>query len=193
MNFSKLKTIDQLYFGYQELARVLEISIDSARVTASRYVQQGFLVRLKRNVYVLRDRWEHLTIPELFTLANIAQSPSYISLLSALSYYDISTQVQRGYVESIAVQRTTIIDVAGIEFSYFKVKPTCYNNFLRYENFFIATPEKAYIDTVYLSWCGNYSIDYSSLDLSKLVRSRIKEIVIHYPEKFKRYLEKTCE
>jgi len=193
MNYRKLNAIDQLYFGYQELARVLEISIDAARVTAFRYTRQGFLVRLKRNVYVRRDRWDHLSMPELFTLANVAQSPSYVSLLSALSFYEVSTQIQRGYVESIAVQRTTTIDVADIGFSYFKVKPAVYSHFSRRDDFFIASPEKAYVDAVYLAWCGNYAIDYSSLDLNKLARSQIEEIISHYPEKFRRYLEKFYE
>jgi predicted transcriptional regulator of viral defense system len=193
MNYRKLNAMYQLYFGYQELARVLDISIDAARVTACRYVRQEFLVRLKRNVYVRRDRWDHLTMPEMFMLANVAQSPSYVSLQSALCFYDISTQIQRGYVDSIAVQRTTTIDVAGVGFSYFKVKPAVYSHFLRREDFFIATPEKAYVDAVYLTWCGNYSIDYSSLDMGKLACNRIEEIAAHYPEKFRRYLEKTYD
>ncbi len=190
-NYRKLAAIDQLYFGYQELARALEISVAAARVTAVRYVKQGFLVRLKRNVYVRRDRWEHLATPELFILANVGQSPSYVSLLSALSYYEISTQMQRGFVESIAVQRTTTLEADGIVFSYFKVKPEVYTCFSRQNDFFIATPEKAYVDAVYLTWCGNYRIDQTALDLNKLEIRRIKDIGGQYPEKFRNYLKKT--
>jgi len=190
-NYRKLAAIDQLYFGYQELARALEISVAAARVTAVRYVKQGFLVRLKRNVYVRRDRWEHLATPELFILANVGQSPSYVSLLSALSYYEISTQMQRGFVESIAVQRTTTLEADGIVFSYFKVKPEVYTCFSRQNDFFIATPEKAYVDAVYLTWCGNYRIDQTALDLNKLEIRRIKDIGEQYPEKFRNYLKKT--
>ena len=131
VNYRKLAAIDQLYFGYQELARALGISHAAARVTAVRYVKQGILVRLKRNVYVRRDRWEHLATPELFRLANVGQTPSYVSLVSALSYYEISTQIQQGYVESIVVQRTTTLEVEGILFRYFKVKPEVYTCFSR--------------------------------------------------------------
>jgi len=146
MNYRKHRAIDQLYFGYHELARVLDISIDAARATAVRYVQQGFLVRLKRNVYVRADRWEHLTTPELFALANVGQTPSYVSLMSALCFYQVSTQIQRGFVESVAVHRTTTIEVGGVVFSYVKVKPALYGGFSRREGFFIAEPEKAYVD-----------------------------------------------
>jgi predicted transcriptional regulator of viral defense system len=190
MNYRKLKAIEQLYFGYHELARVLDISIDAARVTAVRYVQQGILVRLKRNVYVHADRWEHLTTPELFALANVGQTPSYVSLMSALCFYKVSTQIQRGFVESIAVHRTTTIEVGGVVFSYVKVKPALYGDFSRREGFFIAEPEKAYVDAMYLACYGHYRLDHPSLDFRKFDQSRIKAIGAKYPTRVVRCLEK---
>ena len=56
MKTTELSKLNKLYFGYEDLARVLGISQASARVTASRYVRQGLLLRVKRNLYVLKAR-----------------------------------------------------------------------------------------------------------------------------------------
>ena len=94
MKFLELRTIRKLYFGYEEIARVLGISPASARVSASRYVRQGLLVRVKRNMYVLREVWNTAGVAEKFLLVNMGQMPSYISLMTALEYYELTTQMQ---------------------------------------------------------------------------------------------------
>ena len=187
MNCLKLKNIKKLYFGYEELARMLNISVDAARVTASRYVKQGLLIRLKRNLYVLAERWEKFQDKDLFQLANIIQTPSYVSLMSALCYYEISTQIQRGFIESIALNRTAIRNVLELEFSYFKINKHLYSDFVRVENYFIACAEKAFVDAVYLKYLGNYNFDSSSIDFDKLCKSKIKEILKNFPDKFVNY------
>ena len=106
MKLLELRTIRKLYFGYEEIARVLGISPASARVSASRYVRQGLLVRIKRNTYVLREVWNAVGRADKFVLVNMGQMPSYISLTTALDYYEITTQVQRDFFESVAVKRT---------------------------------------------------------------------------------------
>jgi len=84
MKLSELQNIKKLYFGYEELARAFGISTASARVTASRYVSRGLLVRIKRNVYVLREVWNTATKEDRFVMANLGQVPSYLSLMTAL-------------------------------------------------------------------------------------------------------------
>ena len=85
MKYLKLKDIRKLYFGYEDIAAALGVAIGSARVSASRYVTQGFLIRIKRNIYILKERWDALTTEEIFSLSNLIQVPSYISLMTALS------------------------------------------------------------------------------------------------------------
>jgi predicted transcriptional regulator of viral defense system len=113
MRIFELNSIKKLYFGYEDIARVLNISPASARVSAGRYVKLGLLMRLKRNTYILRERWNTATRKEKFTLANLGQVPSYISLMTALDYYEITTQVQRDIIESIAPKRTKEISLNG--------------------------------------------------------------------------------
>jgi predicted transcriptional regulator of viral defense system len=106
MKLQELRSLHKSYFGYEELAKVLDIGAASARVAASRYVKQGLLVRIKRNMYVLREAWDTAGREEKLVLTNPGQTPSYISLMTALDYYEITTQVQRGLIESLSVKRT---------------------------------------------------------------------------------------
>jgi predicted transcriptional regulator of viral defense system len=181
MKLNELYQITKLYFGYEELARVLGISLASARVAASRYVRQGLLLRVRKNLYVLRKRWEQAGLEEKFQIANMGQVPSYISLLTALEYYGLTTQMQREFFESVSLQRSKEITVDTSLFKYTKVARNLYFGFQRHKGFFIASPEKALLDTLYLMSLGRYALDVSSLEASRLDRDRLAAISEHFP------------
>ena len=163
-----LEKIKKLYFGYEDIARTLGITAASAKVTASRYVKQGILLRMKKNMYVLKKVWNMMTTEDKFLLANMGQVPSYISLMTALDYYEITTQVQRNFFESVAVKRSKEIFLNGSVFRYVKIAADLFNGFKKEKDFFIATPEKALIDAFYLMSYGRYNLDISSLDAGNL-------------------------
>jgi predicted transcriptional regulator of viral defense system len=190
MKSIELRTIRKLYFGYEELARVLGISPASARVSASRYVRQGLLVRVKRNIYVLREVWNGLGKTEKFVLVNMGQTPSYISLMTALDYYEITTQVQRDFYESMAVKRTKEIHIDGSVFRYSKIAGNLYFGFKKENEFFIATPEKALVDAFYLMSYGRYALDISALDSEKLNGDEVLRLSMEFPSKTKKMLKK---
>ncbi len=183
MNYTKLKDIKKTYFGYEEIARALDIAPQSARVSANRYVSQGVLLRVKRNIYMLKDRWDALTSEERFAIANIVQVPSYVSFMSALDYYEVTTQVQRNFIESAALKRTKEIGVAGATFNYTRISKALYFGFVREKDFFIATPEKALLDAVYMMSLKRYNLDLSSIDRNKLDMAKIRLIARKYPLK----------
>ena len=190
MKLKELNRIEKLYFGYEEIARVFGINLASARVTVSRYVRQGLLLRMKKNVYVRREVWNTAGIEDKFLLANLGQVPSYISLMTALEYYEITTQVLRNFFESVAVKRTKEIHMNGSVFRYTKIAGDYYYGFKRESGFFIAAPEKALLDAVYLMSYGRYSLDISSLDATKLDREEIKRLSMGFPLKTRNMLEK---
>jgi predicted transcriptional regulator of viral defense system len=190
MKTIELSKLNKLYFGYEDLARVLGISQASARVTASRYVRQGLLLRVKRNLYVLKERLNAAGREELFLLANLGQSPSYISLATALDYYEITTQVQRDFIESIAVKRTRAIRLSSIVCRYARISSSLYFGFEKRKDFFIATPEKAFLDAMYLASFGRYSLDLAAIDAEKLNRNKIKQMSKKFPLKTQQFLRK---
>ena len=180
---------DKLYFGYEEISRVLGISLDSARLSAHRYTKQGFLVRVKRNIYILREKWNRLDRMEKFQIANLIQVPSYISLMTAMDYYQITTQIQQDFIESIAVKRTKDTEIQKNVFNYSKIKTELYFGFLKEKDAFIANPEKALLDAIYLMSLGRYKFDLASIDFSKFNLDKLLNVVDRFPAKTRTTLD----
>jgi predicted transcriptional regulator of viral defense system len=177
MRATELNNINKLILSIDDIAKELSISKESARVTANRYVKNGFLYRIKRDFYITSVKFEKLNEKELFQSANNIQIPSYISLTSALSYYNISTQQLRTVIESVALKRTKYVIVSNIEFRFTLVKKNFYTGFSLENDFFIALPEKALADAVYLSSLGKYNCDFDAVNFSKLNKSKINKYI----------------
>lgn len=192
MNYARIRQSlrSRTFFGITDVQNTLGITRESARVVCTRLYRQGLIVRLKRDFYVLREKWDNLSYPESLKIANYLQVPSYISCMSALTYYDISTQVQRRYVESIALKRSKNFEIEGAVFRYLKISKRLYTGFIRHEGIFIATPEKAFLDALYLYSFGKYTFDLPSLSLEKLSEGKVKGLLDDYPPKTQRSFEK---
>jgi predicted transcriptional regulator of viral defense system len=181
MKLIEIQKIDKLYFGCEEIARVLEISEASSRVTASRYAKKGLLLRIRKNMYVLRERWVAAEKEEKFMLANLAQTPSYISLATALDFYELTTQMQRNFFESVALKRTKRINVNGNIFRYARITNRLYHGFKKEKGVFIATPEKALLDAIYLMSYGRYALDLSAIDPKKFDGDELMRLSKEFP------------
>jgi predicted transcriptional regulator of viral defense system len=181
MKLIEIQKIDKLYFGHEEIARVLGISEASSRVTASRYAKKGLLLRIKKNMYVLRERWIAAEKEEKFMLANLAQTPSYISLATALDFYELTTQMQRNFFESVALKRTKRINVKGDIFRYTRITNRLYQGFKKEKGVFIATPEKALLDAIYLMSYGRYALDMSAIDPKKVDENELMRLSREFP------------
>jgi predicted transcriptional regulator of viral defense system len=192
-NITELQTLSRkTYFTLEDVAQSLGIQAASARVLCSRYVRQGILVRLKNGFYTTAWKWENLNRQDFFKIANILQVPSYISLMSALSYYDITTQTQKNYQESICLKRSIAYNVGDAVFNYIKMQERYYGDFVKTDGFFIATKEKAFMDAAYLYSFGKYKFDVDSLDLKKLDEKKLKNILKSYPQKTKETVNRLC-
>ena len=183
MKLQSLRAISKLVLTVDDVARVLAIRPASATVFCHRAVKTGELMRLQRNRYMLRERWEHLSREERWRVANLLQVPSYISLTTALAYHALTTQVQPAYVESIAVHRSYVVEIGSTIFRYVKIAPALYFGFLRREGVFIATPEKALADCCYLSSFNRYHLDWSSLDTSRMNVAALRRLLQRYPRR----------
>lgn len=179
-------------FTIDDVAQSLGIQMASARVLCSRYVRQGMLVRLKNGFYTTVWQWENLTRSDFLKIANILQVPSYISLMSALAYYEVTTQAQNNYQECICLKRSIVYNVRGMVFNYVKMQNQFYGDFVKTDGIFIATKEKAFIDAAYLYSFGKYKYDIDSLNIKKLDISKVKSILKIYPQKTKDMVKKLC-
>jgi predicted transcriptional regulator of viral defense system len=193
MNYSKLdKLKKKLYFTSADVGDIWGISLASAQVLCSRYVKQGIFLRLKNNFYVLDNVWENLSREDIFKLANFLQVPSYISFMSALSFYELTTQVQSGFYESASLKRSASFECKGSKFNFYKLKPEYYFGFEKREGVFIAQKEKALVDAVYLYSFGKYKLDFSSVDFGAFDKKALSKISRVLSKKTRNLLEKLC-
>ena len=183
----------KIYFTVEDVAQSFGLKPASARVFCSRYVRQGLLVRLKNNFYTTTWKWENLSRPDLFKIANVLQVPSYISLMTALAYYEVTTQVQNNYFESVCLKRSVTYNVKETVFNYIKLQSRFYGDFVKLDGVFIATKEKAFMDAAYLLSFGKYKFDIDSLDLNKLDLKKLSSRLKKYPQKTKDIVKKLCK
>jgi hypothetical protein len=174
-----------LFFTVEDVAVLRGISIPSAHVLCSRYVRRGLFIRVKRNFYILERNWERYGKRDFFRVCNFLQVPSYVSLMTALCFHGVSTQVQRNWYESVSTRKSFVLETRGVSFRYQKVRPQIYGGFVQDEGVFIATPEKAFLDAVYLNALGRYPLDWASLDLGRLGRAALSALMGPYPERVK--------
>ena len=83
MRIKALKSIKPVFFSSLDVASALKISEASARLTCHRYVKKGYLIRPKRDLYLLEENWASLGNPGQYALANRLQVPSYLLVYSS--------------------------------------------------------------------------------------------------------------
>lgn len=130
---------------------------------------QGRIRPLAGGYYLLADR--ALDEKVLFMLANKIYEPSYVSLESALAYYEIIPETTLG-VTSISSRKTRQFESAWGVFSYRSVKPAYMTGYQVIENrpgikFKIASLEKALLDYLYLHAEIQSTIDFEGLRWNK--------------------------
>lgn len=192
MSIEKLKKIGSIYFATSDAARALGVSEASARLACHRYFKKGYLLRPKRDVYVLADHWKRLERAELYALANWLQVPSYLSFQTALAYHEATTQIQRDFIESAAVKRSKTVEVGKSVYRYIKIDRRLYFGFTKTDGFFMARPEKALLDALYLTSLSRYRLDTSALDLQKFSRVELKRMSLFFPRRTRELLKKIC-
>ena len=193
MDYGALQKLSgRLYFTAGDAAEIFNITIPSARVLCTRYVKRGIFLRLKKNFYVLDQNWKNISREDRLKIANFLQVPSYVSFMTALSLYEVTTQVQRDFFESASLKRSVRFDARGTVFNYYKMKKEYYFDFIKKDKIFIATPEKAFVDMVYLYSFGKYAVDFASLDVEKLDKGRLREITAVFPQKTRNIVRRVC-
>jgi len=183
----------RLFFSVDDLAEAAGIKNESAQVLCSRYVKNGIFLRVKKNFYVLVRNWRQYNYEDYFKIANYLQVPSYVSCVTALSFYGITTQVQRDWYDNISVKRSIRFDAQGVAFHYYKFKTAYYFGFVRRRDLFIATKEKAFVDTAHLCAFGKYSMDWHACDLEMLDKRLIADMATIFPKKTQKTIRVLCK
>lgn len=177
------KKISGTTFTINDVTKIRGISSTSARVYCTRKVKSGDFVRLKNNLYILKTVWNELSWAKQLSLANRIQVPSYISLLTALVYYELTTQMPGERIESIAKTRSYLKEIQNVEYAYIKINQNLYFGFTKVEGLFIAGAEKALADCIYLCSFGKYAFDFNALEWDKINNKTLTVLLKKFPLK----------
>jgi len=145
----------------------------------SRWTKAGRIWQLRRGLYTLAPPFQKVK-PHPFVVANRMVHGSYVSLQSALAYYGLIPEYVP-VVTSVTVSRPGHWDTLLGKYDFHHVKTNMFRGYrltvlTAGQEAFVATPEKALLDLVYLQ-VGGDSEEYlaglrlqnlESLDLTKL-------------------------
>lgn len=119
-----------------------------------RWHARKLLIKLRRGIFLLNQNDRKLN-PSRSYIANQLFSPSYVSLEYALGYYDLIPE-RVSDVTSITTKKTLRLRNEVGTFMYQHIKPAAFRGFTSVKDeaglvFFIAEPEKALVDFLYLN------------------------------------------
>lgn len=120
----------------------------------SRWVKKRVLVPLRKGMYAFKPE-EDASAPEILYIANRLYEPSYISLEYALSLYELIPEYV-SIVTSVTTRKTMSFKNALGNFSYQHVVCRAFRGFRQEKQahdrpVFVAEPEKAVLDFLYLN------------------------------------------
>lgn len=182
-NIDKIRACGKLILSTDEISSVTELPQPSVNVYCARATKRKELLRIKRGYYALPERVRSAGTEALFEAANRLISPSYISLLTALSYHGISSQVPSEVYESVTHTKSATLDVEDIQFRYLRLPEKYWFGFEKIKNFFMAKPEKALCEAVYLMSMGRYALDVQAINMKKIDIAILSKYLKRFPKK----------
>ncbi len=174
---SKLLSADTPFFTMSSLQAIFGVTRESARTIAVRLVKRGVLIRLRRDLYALVN-----SKYSLFSLGNALCQPSVISLESALNYWGLIVQVPQ-IIFSTAL-RSYQCEADNTTFVYRRMAPSLIRfGQVKVEDFYIAQPEKAFLDTLYMKTKGLVELLPEDMNMDKLDAELLSYYGRFYPGK----------
>lgn len=151
-----------------------------------RWQEKGLIIKLKKGVYLLNRNDRRINLSVYF-IANQLYGPSYVSLEYALNFYGLIPEAVFDITSVVTKKTMRFQNETGV-FIYQHIKPDAFRGFsaIKEENgtfVFIAEPEKAVVDFLYLHLNDlkkevkdKFKLSYRFQNLENLRASRIMEL-----------------
>ena len=164
---------------------------NTMKLQLSRWSQQGKIIKLKKGVYTLNDMDRNTDLSP-YLLCEELYSPSYVSLESALSYYQLIPEAVNSFTCITTNKTKTFKNKYGV-FFYRSLKKDLFFGFKKNRSpdnnhYFLAVPEKAVLDFVY------YNIPSSVQNIRSVLNDNYRfqnldildmKVLNEYADKFK--------
>lgn len=159
-------------FTSRELAALFGVSQNTMRLFVHRNTKKGEFTQIKHGLHALAEN-----LPDPLYTANKLIQPSYVSLETALSLYNIIPETSAG-ITSVSTKSARVFEFKNTDYTYTKFKQDYFfgyelSNSFSKEEAFVATPEKALADYLYLVSIGkrklNSRFNLGVVDKDKLI------------------------
>jgi predicted transcriptional regulator of viral defense system len=149
------------------------------RKQLSRWTASGKLYQLRRGLYAPAPPYQK-SAPHPFLIANRLMPGSYVSLQSALAYYGMIPELVP-VTTNVTTNQPITYDTPFGQFDFHHIQTNWFHSYKRVEvgkdqNAFIASPEKALLDLVYLQPGGDEESYLRSLRLQALDQLKIETL-----------------
>lgn len=164
LRYGRIVSLEQIHKGIGE-----STSVGAVRKRVAQMAQAGWLIRLKRGLYLVVTDISTLGLADVSNLviAQTLNDQSYISFESALQYHGMFDQVLQR-IDAVTIRATKTYKVQQTTYTFAKIKSELYFGFtqetINNHTVNIAEKEKAILDILYFR-----ATDYAvSLVLEKL-------------------------
>lgn len=146
-----LKEKNVIFFNLTDIKKIFKIENNNTlKHFLRRQKEANIIKRLSKNKYQFLYS---TSSPSDFAIANFLTVPSYISLESALNYYGLIDQFPY-HVSSISLSKPKEVRVDKKIFTFSRIKKEYFKDFIKIDDFLIASEEKAVFDYLYFIYKG---------------------------------------
>lgn len=174
--YEKFLSLSKRYLTSKEIARLLELKPASRNVTLSRLVKRKILRRLRRNLYEVI-----LKPSDILEAANSVYQPSYLSFTYCLGKLGLLNQIAYE-IEFATPKKTKRMELRNRTVIFHKIAKKFFFGYVLKDNIFIARPEKALLDTLYIKSKGLAEINESELNLKSLSKEKLLAMSKKFPQ-----------
>jgi len=175
-----LRRLGKTYYTVADLTKATGLAKGSLYVFLARWTKAGLLRRLGTGLYGLPE-----VAPDLERLGNEHCFPSYLSFESALARFGILSQVP--YILTFATpRRSRRLKLAGTEIEYRQLRTGLFFGYELQNGVYVALPEKALCDQLYMKRLGRAELDIASLNLKPVRKRLLDEFLRRFPARTRR-------
>jgi predicted transcriptional regulator of viral defense system len=179
----ELRATGKDFFTLPDLEKVTGLDRESLYVSLHRLLKRGTIERAVKGIYVVPG-----SSARVERIAGQLHFPCYLSFESALSRFGVLNMVPYSLTFA-TTNKTKAVDLLGRRVDYRRIKEGLFFGFDAADGYYIAKPEKALLDLIYLATLGKATIPVEELDLRTLSPSTLREFAERFPPRVARRLE----
>ncbi|HLD26538.1 MAG TPA: hypothetical protein VJB63_01080 [Patescibacteria group bacterium] len=171
---TELKDKNIALFTSYDIQKIFDIKATSTlKKILERLKQDNIIQSLMKNKYLFLHTTHK---PSDFATAQFLRTPSYISLESALSYYGLVDQFPYR-ISSITSTKSYSIQILSKIFIYSQVKKEYFRDYVKIDDFLIASRKKAVFDYLYFIFKGLRPANMIQPIIQKTKREKVLDYI----------------